>query len=429
MHHVNLGEETKIETKKEKTISGLVGFRNIGNTCYMNSILQCLLSIPELAHFFLTKDFVKGLELNAYQYLIEREMKHFKYEREDQVKVTNSKIKMICENSITHQLYRIFEQVYSKNVSIIPTGFKNIIGKYNPEFKGFNQNDSHELINLVLDRLHEDTGRKVIVRHRSISEKMKELVSLHKEVTNIFSDETISMKDKKLAQERYRKFKRENEKEVWMYRSYLYWKDYIQKKRSFISEMFFGMFCSVITTNGKQVKYPSFYPFTTLSVPIPNVPHGTTVTLKDCLKSFSEEEVLEGDESYYCQEEKKKVSASKRMYIWQPPKILIIHLARFKNMGMSIRKINTPVEYPLTGLTLDECYSEHKKHNYSYDLISVSLHMGSSNGGHYTAYRKNMNGVWYDCNDSSVSYISKEDVKNIIVNKNAYILVYRRQKI
>ena len=59
-----------------------------------------------------------------------------------------------------------------------------------------------------------------------------------------------------------------------------------------------------------------------------------------------------------------------------------------------------------------------------YDLIGVSNHFGSLNGGHYTASCKNpITGKWHYFNDSSVGACSKSQV----VSPAAYLLFYRKR--
>jgi len=57
-----------------------------------------------------------------------------------------------------------------------------------------------------------------------------------------------------------------------------------------------------------------------------------------------------------------------------------------------------------------------------YDLYAVSVHGGSLDGGHYTAYAKNNNN-WHCFNDSSVSNANPREV----VTSGAYMLFYKRR--
>ena len=45
---------------------------------------------------------------------------------------------------------------FGKETSISPTTLKRAIGKFQPMFVGYNQHDSGELVNYLLDGLHED---------------------------------------------------------------------------------------------------------------------------------------------------------------------------------------------------------------------------------------------------------------------------------
>lgn len=69
------------------------------------------------------------------------------------------------------------------------------------------------------------------------------------------------------------------------------------------------------------------------------------LNLTDCLKYFQQEEILKGDDKWYCSKCKQHVVATKRMEIWSAPDHLIIHLKRFSHSrGMfGGRKINQQI--------------------------------------------------------------------------------------
>ena len=156
------------------------------------------------------------------------------------------------------------------------------------------------------------------------------------------------------------------------------------------------------------------------------------ITLQDCLEEFTMEEKLGEDDLWYCPRCKKHQQATKRFDLWKLPEILVVHLKRFSNSRMLRDKIDTFVDFPITGLDLEAMVGEREiatrlrdqgfdvsslglqdvDEPLVYDLYAVDEHLGGLGGGHYRAYALNhVTKKWYHFDDSFVTESSAEQSK------------------
>lgn len=115
----------------------------------------------------------------------------------------------------------------------------------------------------------------------------------------------------------------------------------------------------------------------------------STSTLEDCLNEFTGDERLSNEDLWYCPRCKKHQRASKKFDIWRLPEILVVHLKRFSQLRRWGNKIDTFVDFPISGLDFTdrvlsskEAIGEGQKERLIYDLYAVDNHYGGMGGGH-----------------------------------------------
>ena len=123
--------------------NGLVGLNNLGNTCYMNTGIQCLSNCELLTKYFLGK---------YYQEFI------------------NKDNPIGSKGEIVEKYSQLIQHLWYGNEEYVsPIQFKNAFGKMYTAFNNSRQQDTQEFISYLLDSLHEDLNK--VLKKPYIEEK------------------------------------------------------------------------------------------------------------------------------------------------------------------------------------------------------------------------------------------------------------------
>ncbi|XP_055083697.1 ubiquitin carboxyl-terminal hydrolase 45 isoform X1 [Periophthalmus magnuspinnatus] len=194
-------------------------------------------------------------------------------------------------------------------------------------------------------------------------------------------------------------------------------------------------------------------------------PSSKECSVQSCLHQFTSVELLMGNNKLLCEScterrqkqlrktgpsdkkvEKVYTSARKQMLISSLPPVITLHLKRFHQAGMNLRKVNRHVDFPLILDLAPFCSASSKNlaagERVLYSLYGIVEHSGSMRGGHYTAYVKvrtpqkktehhrNLSGARESSSSSQGQwvYVSDTTVQTVpesrVLNSQAYLLFY-----
>ncbi|KAI7897645.1 uncharacterized protein BX663DRAFT_527436 [Cokeromyces recurvatus] len=352
---------------------GTTGLKNLGNTCYMNSIIQCLSGTIPLARYLISGTFRQHV---------------------------NRGNKSGTGGVLVETFADLLRVLWSESCNFVsPMTFREALIRFAPQFSGTDQQDSQEFLMFLLDGLHEDLNSRN--SHHSV---IKELSDAEFEKLPDWQASSLS------------------------------WEKYLARNSSIIVNLFQGQYRSKLTCLSCKQTSTSYNVFMSLSLPIPvKKLRLSSVTLYDCLDYFVKEETLDKEDGWNCPKCRKKRKALKQLTLTRTPDILLIHLKRISPDGLFKNKMDTIVKCPTRSLDLSDYIPtsmtpapSQDRPSYIYDLYAVSNHYGSLTGGHYTAcVRDGYKDKWHYFDDSKFSLCEE----NKVITKAAYNLFYVRSKI
>jgi len=375
----------------------VAGMFNLGNSCFINALLQSLAGASAFA------DFVHRIGTRP-------PARHISGGR---VPEPSGRVPgWAMQGEVARDLSAVFRELEPKCKSLVRTvdirGLRLRLLGLSAEFRsgGWRQQDSDELLHLMLEVL--DQARDVVMKE---AEAAQVLESIGVKVPERSQDVELLMLEPNPMQ------------------------------GTVMSQTMCKICGTVSPLRGSA--------FHVLPLSLISLSTGRVISsLESALEGFVAQEVVKDVECFgLCKERKRTMY--KRSSIGKMPKVLCIHLGRnhydFRSgrMAKLMHHVKFPVRLDISKFGFHECQMEtnllaqiealkgscaedpfgfllQKPHQYS--LQSVIVHRGSAYGGHFTCFRGIENGHWVHISDEKVEKVSIEQV----LQAEAYMLFYIR---
>ncbi len=317
-----------------------------------------------------------------------------------------------------------------------PQALKGSVSILAHRFGGYDQQDSHEFLNVLLDGLHNElnvTGASAELKGVKYPPPLID-TPLATALTQTGKPESASIRADKC------------------------WKRLLLYQQSIITTLFYGLLQNKTTC--AQCSYTSlaFESFSSVSLDLPSSKgkwslfSAGSVTLAQCFDEFTRVEKLTAGD-WFCEKCKARRVASKQLLLWSLPPILFVQLKRFALDGS---RVNSAVEYPMELDVKNWCDPTARSATHSapcaanaaqdlpafpayplagsstYRLHSLVLHYGRHR--HYTAVTKVRVGKsgepfcsdvgWAEFDDRIATPIEERNLHSTAAREAVYLLMY-----
>ena len=243
------------------------GLYNIGNTCYMNSSVQCLMHIPELRNFFLTGSHLISLKRESLEYNLTKQWEKLTY--------------LLCQSTNDEVInpINLIEEFLKVN------HHKNI------NFNGFAQNDIEDFLNILLEHIHNSISKKITINITGTIVNVQDQIA---------------------------------------YDAAKSWEKFFNSSYSHIINILYSQLLSTTVCPSCKYTCMNYEPIMSISLSIPsNILDNPSISIDDLLYHYTKEEILDTDNQWKCDKCNINVNCHKKLTFWNLSPVIIFVIKKY----------------------------------------------------------------------------------------------------